>query len=169
MTQGLIRYQKEDHTHFITFSCYQRLPYLASDLAKELFEDALERTRLRYRLILYGYVIMPEHVHLLIGEPEDSTLANAIKALKLSVTLRLSQRPFWQARYYDFNVFSNPKRIEKLRYIHRNPVNRGLVSRPEDYRWSSFNHYATGDSLPVEIESEWTASRRERTSTIAST
>jgi putative transposase len=162
MTQGLIRYQKNGHTHFITFSCYQRRPYLASDTTKALFEDALERTRLRYRFAVYGYVLMPEHVHLLVSEPEKVLLARAIKALKLSVALRTKERPFWQARYYDFNVFSNEKRTEKLRYIHRNPVSRGLVHRPEDYRWSSFNHYAIGEPSSIEIESERTASLRER-------
>ena len=70
--------------------------------------------------------------------------------------------PFWQPRYYDFNVWSEAKRVEKLRYIHRNPVKRGLVERPEDWLWSSFLHHATGADGPVEIESQWTARRRER-------
>ena len=69
---------------------------------------------------------------------------------------------FWQIRYYDFPVWSERKRIEKLRYIHRNPVKRGLVARPEDWRWSSFVHYTTGADGAVEIESQWTARRRER-------
>ena len=64
---------------------------------------------------------------------------------------------FWQARYYDFNVWSNRKRVEKLRYIHRNPVARGLVARPEVWKWSSYRHYLTGVEGRVEIESEWTA------------
>jgi len=74
--------------------------------------------------------------------------------------MRTEQRPFWQARYYDFNVWSEKKRVEKLRYIHRNPVTRGLVKKPEDYPWSSFRHYATGNAGAVEIESQWTAFRR---------
>ena len=72
------------------------------------------------------------------------------------------QKHFWQARYYDFNVWSQTKRVEKLRYIHRNPVRRGLVERPEDWAWSSFRHYATGEEGVVEIESEWTGRKRER-------
>jgi hypothetical protein len=67
----------------------------------------------------------------------------------------------WQARCYDFNVWSEKKFVEKLRYIHRNPVQRGLVAQPEEWLWSSFRHYATGESA-VEIESQWTARRRER-------
>ena len=70
--------------------------------------------------------------------------------------------PFWQARYYDFNVWAERKRIEKLRYMHRNPVNRGLCAKPEEWPWSSFRHYVTGVDGIVEIESQWTACRREQ-------
>jgi putative transposase len=71
-------------------------------------------------------------------------------------------QPVWQKRYYDFNVFSDHKRIEKLRYMHRNPVKRGLVEKPEDWKWSSYSHYLTGIEGAVEIESEWTARKREK-------
>ncbi len=100
---------------------------------------------------------MPEHVHLLVSEPDGARLSTAIQALKQSVSRSLALRhaePFWQARYYDFNVWSDRKRIEKLRYIRRNPVTRGLVAKPEDWQWSSFRHYQTGVEAAVEIESE---------------
>ena len=61
-----------------------------------------------------------------------------------------------------FNVWSERKRVEKLRYLHRNPVSRGLAATPEDWAWSSFRHYLTGEEGAVEIESRWTAQRRER-------
>ena len=96
-----------------------------------------------YGFYVTGYVIMPEHVHLLISEPERSTLARALQALKQSVARKLigGREHFWQARYYDFNVWTKRKRVEKLRYMHRNPVKRGLVEKPEDWPWSSFRHY----------------------------
>ncbi|HME57286.1 MAG TPA: transposase, partial [Terracidiphilus sp.] len=162
MTQGLKRYQYAGDLHFITFSCYQRNPYLASPSARSLFEESLERTRVRYGFCVIGYVVMIEHLHLLVSEPVSGPLAKAIHALKLSMSKMSSQRPFWQARYYDFNVFSHRKHVEKLRYIHRNPVERGLVEKPEDWRWSSFRHYATGERGIVEIESYWTAALREK-------
>ena len=127
---------------------------------KALFESALERTRLRYDFVIRGYVVMPEHVHLLVSEPCNEPLSAAIKALKLSVVLRQRERPFWQARYYDFNVWSAEKETEKLKYLHRNPVTRGLAARPEDWQWSSFRHHAIGIEGVVEIESHWTAFRR---------
>ena len=108
---------------------------------------------------------MPEHVHLLISEPERSKLSVAIQMLKqiTSQDLRVKHLPrFWQVRYYDFPVWSEAKRIEKLRYIHRNPVRRGLVKAPQDWKWSSFLHYATGIEGIVEIESQWTARSREQ-------
>lgn len=63
---------------------------------------------------------------------------------------------FWNKRYYDFNVHTNDKRIEKLRYLHRNPVKRGLVEQPEDWKWSSFRHYRFGEIGIVKVSSEWT-------------
>jgi putative transposase len=160
----LRRYQQTRDLHFITFGCYRRQPKLGTPSARAEFERSLEQTRQHYRLCVAGYVVMPEHVHLLLSEPESASLATALQALKQSVSRTLALRksePFWQARYYDFNVWSARKRIEKLRYIHRNPVARGLVDKPEDWAWSSFRHYATGIEGPVEIESEWTARRRE--------
>jgi putative transposase len=110
---------------------------------------------------------MPEHVHLLVSEPEEKTLAKAMQALKISVA-RLELRyhcnasaTFWQKRYYDHNVRTHESFVEKLRYIHRNPVKRGLAERPEDWKWSSFRHYITGEAGLVEIESQWTADRRD--------
>jgi putative transposase len=77
------------------------------------------------------------------------------------VSVQSKERPFWQPRYYDFNVHNEEKRVEKLRDIHRNPVKRGLVLKPEQWTWSSFSHYATGEIGTVEIESPWTGARRD--------
>ncbi len=161
MPAGLRRYQQTRQLHFITFSCYRRLCYLDSAAVRELFESALERIRKKSKWAVIGYVVMPEHVHLLVSEPLRGTLAKAIQALKLSVSVRRRQSPFWQARYYDFNVWAAKKETEKLKYIHRNPVTRGLVAKPEDWKWSSYRHYAKGDVGTVEIESFWTGWRRE--------
>jgi putative transposase len=164
MPWGLKRLHHSGQSHFVTFCCYHRRPLLAVDSSRRVFELALERVRRSFRLRVYGYVVMPEHIHLLVSEPERETLAEALKSLKQGVSRRLigDAEHFWQKRYYDHNVRSYPKFVEKLRYIHRNPVKRGLCERPEDWEWSSFRHYATGCQGRVEIESEWTARRRER-------
>src|ERR1035437_7034369 len=154
------RYQQTGEFHFITFSSFRRQPYLSTVAAMELFEDALERVRQRYLFAVAGYVVMPEHVHLLVNEPGRGPLSRTVQALKLSVSMRSRERPFWQAHYYDFNIFTHEKFVEKLRYIHRNPVKRGLATKPEDWLGSSFRHYQTGMHGSVEIESEWTACER---------
>ena len=160
MTRGLVRYQQSGDFHFITFSCFHRLACLGRAEARDLFECSLERMRRKYEFAVAGYVVMPEHVHLLVSEPRNGVLDRAIQALKISVAVQQSKRPFWQPRYYDFNVFTAEKTTDKLRYMHRNPVVRGLAKRPEDWKWSSFRHYASGFEGTVEIESLWTATRR---------
>ena len=164
MPWGLERFQQTGQSHFITFCCYHRRPLLTGDAAKKTFEIALERVRRRCALCVYGYVIMPEHVHLLLSEPKRGTLADALKSLKQGISRRLigDAEHFWQKRYYDFNIRNARQFVEKLRYIHRNPVKRGLCAHPEDWPWSSFRQYATGYEGRIEVECEWTTRRRER-------
>jgi putative transposase len=166
MPYGLKRHQQSKQTHFVTFSCYRRLPRLRDDRVRDMFVESLERTRRSYRFRVYGYVVMPEHVHLVVSEPEVEVLAIAIQSLKISVARRemydheKGDATLWQKRYYDHNVRNYESFVEKLRYIHRNPVKRGPVEKPEDWKWSSFRHYMTAETGPVEIESRWTADRR---------
>jgi putative transposase len=161
MPWGLKRYQQTGDIHFVTFSCHRCAPLLGSAQARDTFVITLERARRWYGFYITGFVVMPEHVHLLMSEPDRSNLAVALQMLKQIVSHQLhATTPFWQPRYYDFNVFREPKLMEKLDYIHRNPVQRGLVKRPEDWTWSSAQHYATGEECVVEIESRWTARRR---------
>lgn len=140
MPWGLKRFQKTGHSHFVTFSCYHRRPLFTADPAKRIFELALERVHRSFRICIYAYVVMPEHIHLLVSEPESGLLADALKSLKQGVSRRLvagapfkpgvglsgdSHQHFWQKRYYDFNVRDYGQFAEKLSYIHHNPVKRG--------------------------------------------
>jgi putative transposase len=157
MPIGLERRQQTGQLHFITFSCYRRLPFLEAPEPKDTLERVIEKARQSHTLTIYAYVLMPEHVHLLTSEPEVRTLSSFLRVLKgeSSKLLKGSREKFWQTRYYDFNTFTTGKFVEKVQYIHRNPVARGLVTRPEDYRCSSFNHYATGQSQTIQIDSQW--------------
>jgi putative transposase len=161
---GLKRFQESGQTHFVTFGCYHRRPLFTTNTSRQTFEVALERVRVSFGLCVYGYVVMPDHVHLLSAEPQRRLLADALKSLKQGVSRRLigEAEHFWQKRYYDYNIRDHHQFMEKLRYIHRNPVMRGLCEQPQDWEWSSCRHYTTGMEGRVEIESEWTASRRER-------
>ena len=164
MPHGLKRFQQSAQSHFVTFTCYHRRRGFQSPAVYDLFVHVLEEMRCRFALCVYGYVVMPEHVHLLLSEPRG-LLADAMHYLKLSFAKRLVAGAFWQKRYYDRNVRDEREFVEKLRYTHRNPVKAGLCELPEDWPWSSFRHYALREKGVVEIESEWTARDREREAT----
>ena len=68
MPKGLVRYHQSGQFHFLTFSCYRRLPLLDSSASYSVFEYELERVRQRYGFVVAGYVLMPEHVHLLVND-----------------------------------------------------------------------------------------------------
>jgi putative transposase len=170
VTQGLRRYYGGQHLHFITASCYRRRAWLASARRRDLFLRVLEEVRRRYGFVVVGYVVMPEHIHLLISEPAEGNPSTVMQVLKQRVARRLLRNKrtrtgqatlldtavdhFWQRRFYDFNVWSARKQSEKLRYMHRNPVTRGLVSAPELWAWSSFRWYACAVAGAVKVN-DW--------------
>jgi len=172
------------HLHFITFSCYRRLPLLRKAHAGNLFLRTLDTVGKRYAFVLVGNIfmcdreavdVMPDHVHLLIGEPKIETPSEVLKALKQGVSreVRASEKAkavssrqmklpfqhsvsclprFWQRRFYDFNVWSGKKTREKLEYMHRNPVTRRLVRHPRDWPWSSWSFYYEDGPCPMELD-----------------
>jgi len=178
----LRRYYGAGHLHFITTSCYQRRPWLGSQSNRDLFLQVLEQVRRRYGFVVVGYVVMPEHVHLLLSEAEGANPSVVMQVVKQVFARRLLRRlrarpnpqpgslwntaveegRVWQGRFYDFEVWSERKRIEKLRYIHRNPVKRGLVLAPEQWRWSSFRNYAYGEPGPVLVNEQQKAEMKIR-------
>ena len=162
MPVGLKRYYGQGHLHFITFSCYRRRPLLKTVRARDIFVKELGRIRDEMGFHLIEYVVMPEHVHLLVSEPKQGNPSAVLQRLKRRVSKKLRNRrrsgnaaqlrfafdkageplrAFWQARFYDFNVYSSGKKKEKLNYMHANPVVRGLVGHPRDWPWSSWGFY----------------------------
>jgi len=146
------------------------------------FLEILEQVRRRYTFVVVGYVVMPEHFHLLISEPErgnPSTVMQVLKQRFARKVLRdwrkrsergqnrlwedaLNEGHVWQRRFYDFVVWSEGKRVEKVRYMHRNPVKRGLVLEPEQWAWSSFRYYAYGEPGAVLVNEQRPAQLRVR-------
>ena len=180
MARNLHRRYETGHLHFLTSSCYRRIAFLNTPKRRDLFLQLFEQVRRRYSFIVVGYVVMPEHFHLLITEPERGTQSTVMQVLKQRFARRvLRNRPrnrtqaqlwdspdnahVWQRRFYDFVVRIEKKKIEKLRYIHRNPVKRGLVGSPELWRWSSFRHYAFGEPGPIFIDRKTRAEMKVRT------
>jgi putative transposase len=167
MPKNLKRVTGRNDLHFITFCCYQRRALLGSVRSRNLVIEILREVRAKYGFALVGYVIMPEHVHLLISEPPSVPPAKVIQVFKQRVSRRMrgkkracggqlslrfpeavgELRRFWQRRYYDFNVYSRRKLWEKLHYMHANPVEEHLVRYPRDWPWSSWSSYATGEGM----------------------
>jgi putative transposase len=151
--KGLHRWYERYHLHFITFSCYRRLALLDSSERRDELLIHIEDARKKHGFAVLGYVVMPEHLHLLVAPPASGDPSLGIKSLKLRSSRgfrkssdRLDLPHFWQPRFYDFNVYSDYKRVEKLRCMHRNPVARGLVTRPEDWKFEPFSSHASSNS-----------------------
>jgi putative transposase len=142
------------------------MPRLSAPHDRDLLLEVMERVRVRYRFVVVGYVIMPEHIHLLISEPERGDPSKVMQAIKQGFARRILGRDdgvrIWQARFYDFVVFTEKKRVEKLRYMHRNPVKRGLVLEPQQWKWSSYRHYAEGERGIVVVNEEQRAELKIR-------
>jgi REP-associated tyrosine transposase len=174
-------YYGGNHLHFVTASTYRRARLFDFHLFKEIFIQTLDQlgTLLEFRLL--GYVLMPEHFHLLIWPQEKANPSRIVASLKqrtartiLQVLKQEAQSNWfqsmleavrlpasvhdeatfrvWQRRFYDFNVWSDKKRLEKLDYMHDNPVHRRLVDSPADWPWSSWRHYNLGDSSVLSID-----------------
>jgi len=121
-------------------------------------------------------IALTRHFHLLITEPELKDPSVVMKVIKERFSRQVNHKhrqahaaqgrlwkdvaaPVWQKRFYDFNVWTERKRVEKLRYMHRNPVKRGLVENPEQWRWSSFRSYLYGEKGLVRVNYQESPSR----------
>jgi putative transposase len=158
MVVGLERRQQEGHLHFVTFSCHHRLAYLDTPITRDLFEDALETVHRRYH---FGgpWLCGDAGTCPFAAERTWRRVArHGLAGPEVVCREEVQGAPFWQPRYYDFNVFTEDKRTEKLGYIHWNPLRRGLVDRPEDWRWSSLRYHQIGVQGRVKIDSSWRAS-----------
>lgn len=154
---------------FLTFSCHRRLPLFASAPIRDVFVDALAAAREAHRFRLYAWVLMPEHVHLLLRPDHDAAdVPRILGSIKQPVAQRLVQRwrelnarvlsklavsggrtRFWQAGGgFDRNVRTEDELLRELLSIHSNPVTRGLVFRPADWIWSSARWYLGAPSRP---------------------
>ncbi len=168
------RYEEPNHLRFLTFSCYRQLTLFQDDWAKGVFVDVLKAQRERCGFRLIAWVLMPEHVHLLLwpklpefpvskvlwGLKRDvarcvvSGLREQGSALLEQMQNPLGQHQFWQrGGGHDRNIFSEDEIREKIDYINLNPVRRGLVDLAEDWVWSSAKWYAGDRDGGVPIDS----------------
>ncbi|HEQ98657.1 MAG TPA: hypothetical protein ENO22_04870 [candidate division Zixibacteria bacterium] len=169
----LKHYDNLGTARFVTFGCYKSQKLLTDENIIKIFLEELDKLRTEQNIKILGYVIMPNHVHLVLWPPNGIQIGAIIGRLKalsarrsieyLKITnpssLNNLKHPqsnsgfsFWKYRCYDHNCRSIDTIIEKIRYCHKNPVNQNLVERPEKWKWSSFNWYQGDKNIPIEID-----------------
>jgi len=172
------RFNTPNHARELTFSCFKQYKFLDHDRTRRWFIEQLEEARKIFHFDLWAYVIMPEHVHLLVypdkqitdigavaGEIKEAVARRAIQFLQehapewieriTVIEGNRKRRRFWQpGGGYDRNAVELTTVRKMIEYIHQNPVRRGLVARPEDWPWSSARWYA--GIRPVHIEMDAT-------------
>ncbi|MBX3359449.1 MAG: transposase [Phycisphaeraceae bacterium] len=167
------RFELPGGVRFITFSCQRRLPLLSNPSIRRIMVDSIAQARTSHGFELFAWVLMPEHVHLLIRPHQDTPLDRPLKSIKLAVAKAAIRRwrdlganrlltniddgrgtpRFWQkGGGFDRNVRDAAEFCREVRYIHRNPVERGLVTAPELWTWSSVHWWMghRGDELPCD-------------------
>jgi len=166
---------------FITSSIYRRTPLFRSERFCRCFVDVLAQVRKANGFLLMGWVLMPEHFHLLIKPERAGDTSRIVQRLKLRTAMQIlkllrenqdstwcrktlarltlppsvhdeSHHRVWQRRFYPYGIYSEKKRLEKLDYMHNNPVTRKLVSSPRDWLWSSWRFYFMDDTSLIAMD-----------------
>ncbi|MGB0768454.1 MAG: REP-associated tyrosine transposase [Phycisphaeraceae bacterium] len=162
----LKRYEHRNEVRYLTCSCYKQLALFKNRAIRDQFVEHLRMTQEDFDFRLYAWVLMPEHFHLLIRPAEiEQAIAPMLRRLKAGLAKRVIQRwreldapilgrltdqqgatRFWQrGGGYDRNLYREEELVEKITYIHFNPVRRELVSEPGEWKWSSARAYETGE------------------------
>ncbi len=160
-------YDDECHAQFVSFSCYRRRRLLDHPRARQIVMAVLADELAKHSGTCCGFVVMPDHVHATIWFPETDRLSQFMQVWKSRSSRRLKRfvrgqlaqyaksidvdQPFWQPKFYPFNLYTEKKAREKLDYMHRNPVRAGLVEQACDWRWSSARYYLLGESVGVPL------------------
>ena len=170
-------YNEPGHAHYLTFSCHKRLALLNRDTTRRWVVEAIDRARHKHAMSFWAYVIMPEHVHLLIHpRREPYSIQKFLFSCKRSVSWKAKRwlmdrnetawlrrltvarggKPtfrFWMpGGGYDENIVKLEAVREVVDYIHGNPVRRGLVEKPEDWHWSSAAFWAGRRDVPLTMD-----------------
>ncbi len=165
------------HAHFLTYSCFRRLPLLTRDRTRRWVIDALDHTRRTLNVALWAYVIMPEHVHVLLyPHAGDYDMGRILVGLKRPVSdaarrhLEGTENDHWLDRLsveypsrrvfrfwqpgggFDHNIFWEKTVAAVIDYIHMNPVRRRLVADPQDWMWSSARFWAGRGDVPIGMD-----------------
>jgi putative transposase len=166
-----LRFDKESEYHFTTFSTYKNEHLLILSGIPEILLSQLGRIREEYSTPIYGFVIMPNHLHVIWHITPQQGISKIMQLYKGrtsknchielrkipnfnidSLTRSNGRFSLWQRKFYDFNILSGKKLHEKLDYVHNNPVKWGLVSNPEDWPYSSFRSLYNLPGVVFEVD-----------------
>jgi putative transposase len=176
MISKYTRYNIPRHAHELTFSCYKRQPFLKSEKSKISMIDSIKNAMETHNFTVWAYVLMPEHVHMMIyPRDEEYSISMIFKSIKVSVARRVLNRlrenkspylkrmetwledpkyRFWQyGGGYDRNYITHIEIKKQIDYEHENPGRRGLVMCAVDYRWSSAGFWICGSEslIPIDV------------------
>lgn len=177
MTRSRYRIREKDQPHFLTCTVVAWLPVFTRPESVQFVLDSWKFLQAHERLVLYGYVILENHLHLIAASPDLSKEMKNFKSFTArqiidllegrQATVLLDQLRFYKARhkiqshYQLWQEGSHPQAIlgeemmrQKLEYIHNNPVKRGYVDEPTHWRYSSARNYAGLPGL-IEVVTEW--------------
>ena len=180
MDMGLPRFHIEGHVYYITTVVYGRLPIFTRPSFIIPLYDSLNFYRYKQNFKLLGYVLMPDHVHLILWPFGSTTVSEIMRDYKKFTSTRIirqaevegirkwlaafqragsetgrSANKVWQDSFWDVNIYSERFLRQKLNYLHRNPVRAGLVDQPEEYVYSSYRNYVGGENWLIEIDEQW--------------
>ncbi|MBC8313356.1 MAG: transposase [Candidatus Cloacimonetes bacterium] len=171
--KNLPKFNMEGSMHFVTTKTFQNQPFFCNEICCRILIEELDFYRDKYNFKIFGFVIMPDHLHLLlwfdIEKYPDMTISKIIQVIKIMTAKRVKRFLFydrsnswvddltsnhlprkfifWQKGFYDFNIFHYKKFIEKLNYIHKNPFKESKIKSPENYFYSSFSFLETGKGV----------------------
>jgi len=151
----LRRIEDSDRFFFVTTNLARNTPPLTPTEC-DLILKVLANQRRLGEFFLFGFVVMPTHTHLLL-HPHNKDLVRIMRNFKSRsgygiLQARKSHGAFWQERYFDTIVRRVRNFWEKLEYIHRNPVEAGLVKNPEEWKWSSYRHYVNKEEAAIPVD-----------------
>ncbi|MHC4563279.1 MAG: REP-associated tyrosine transposase [Planctomycetota bacterium] len=132
---------------------------LASPTEKHKIVAALAHYRAKGHYRLFGFVVMSNHLHFVVQPTPGTSLSTIARDIKTWTSIRNATKPpncpLWERRFDDNRIKSTEELWNVLKYIHNNPVRAGIVSRPDDYEWSSFHNYLGNGQAAIEIDSDW--------------
>ena len=176
MTRHRTSINEHGHAHELTFSCYQRFPFLQPERTCQWLAEAIDSARKQQSFLLWAYVFMPDHAHVvLLPTDEQYPISSILKSIKAPVGRQAieflttnapewlprvtrkrgqtTERLFWQSGGgYDRNVIVPKTLLKMIDYIHANPVRKQLAPRPRDWKWSSAAWYDDLTPVPLSVD-----------------